>query len=511
MFKVLKSKKLLLQCQSTRIKGAYEMDIQYKLCTLVVCSLLAGCNSGGGSDPESASDQILADLINRKGLTATPMSGKTPPASDEPIVVLGKRLFFSKSLSGNRDTACVTCHHPQLGGGDNLSLPIGVDAAVPDLLGPGRVHRSGTPESDGGPTVPRNAPTTFNIAAWNTFLFHDGRVEGQEDGAIRTPDMPIKQGDPLAGKNLVQAQARFPFTSKEEMKGFAHDDKNNQQIREFLAQRLGGYGDGHADDPLPDSGYWLRQFRAGFNQPTASADELITEQNISFAIGEYQRSQVFVTTPWQRYVQGDSQALSDSAKRGALLFLQDTKEGGVGCSTCHSGDFFTDEGFHNIAIPQLGRGKGDGDGSEDFGRFRETGDEQDKFAFRTPSLLNVEMTGPWGHTGAYTSLEGIVKHHLKPQQAISDYDVGQLTQVGTQNLDKLQDNTQAALDHSNFALRNLKYSNQEVSDLVSFLKALTDPCTKDTACLAPWILDSSDDPDPNGDQLEAIISFVFNQ
>ena len=490
------------------------MDVTYKLCTILLCSLLAGCNSGGETkkQPQTINDneKKLAGLIKQKGLTATPMAGKMIPANDTPMVVLGKRLFYSKSLSGSQDVACVTCHHPHLGGGDNLSLPIGVDAVVvsdtEDLLGPGRSHKADAEGFDGGPPVPRNAPTTFNTAGWNTFLFHDGRVERKEDDGIRNPDVSFGETDPLAGENLLHAQARFPVTSKEEMKGFAHNDKDNQEIREFLAQRLGGYGAGNAAEPLPNPGYWLEKFRVAFEQPTGSAEALITEQNISLAIGEYQRSQVFVTTPWQKYVQGDTQAISDSAERGALLFMQDIKDGGFGCASCHSGDFFTDEGFHNIAMPQLGRGKGDADGSGDFGRFRETQDESNKFAFRTPSLLNVEVTGPWGHSGAYTTLKDVIKHHLNPQDAVSNYDASQLSQAGVQNLDKLSANTQAALDHSNFALSNLKFTDQHVDDLVSFLKALTDPCTKDAACLEPWTLDNDDDPDPNGDQLKAIIA-----
>lgn len=468
----------------------------------LICSLFAGCNGSTNSPSQSnrlSNTEQLDELVKQKGLTADPMQGKNLPSSDESVVVLGKRLFFSKSLSGNRDTACVTCHHPMLGGGDDLSLPIGVDAVVADLLGPGRVHDAEAEAYDGGPTVPRNAPTTLNIAGWNNFLFHDGRTERLEDDSLRTPDVSFNSPDPLAGQNLVQAQARFPVTSPEEMKGFEHEDKDNQQIREFLAQRLGGYGNGIG--LLSNTAYWLDQFRTTFNQPLATAESLVTEQNISFAIGEYQRSQVFTASPWKQYVEGDNTALSDAEKRGALLFLASENDGGLGCSNCHSGDFFTDEGFHNIGIPQLGRGKGDGDGSGDFGRFRETADEIDKFAFRTPSLLNVEVTGPWGHSGAYTTLEDIVRHHLQPQDAVNNYDVGQLTQIGIQNLDKLQINTQEALDHSNFALTEQQYNNQNIADLVSFLKALTDPCTQDSNCLAPWILDENDDPDPNGDQL----------
>lgn len=101
---------------------------------------------------------------------------------------------------------------------------------------------------------------------------------------------------------------------------------------------------------------------------------------------------------------------------------------------------------------------------EDFGRFRETKLALDKFAFRTPSLLNVEMTGPWGHSGAYTSLEAVVRHHMKPQNSVTNYDVGQLRQVGLQHLDKVQTNTQKALDHSNFSLRDQSLAMYDKGD-----------------------------------------------
>ena len=442
------------------------MDVTNKLLACLALIFIAGCNSSPHSNSYSNSTpgKQLDSLIKSHGLTGTPVSSSAIPSINDPIAQLGKRLFFSKSLSGNEDTACVSCHHPQLGGGDNLSLPIGVDAVVAELLGPGprgglgRLHRTGAADFDGGPTVPRNAPTTFNIAFWNTFMFHDGRIEKNADNSIRTPDVAHGTGDPNAGQNLVQAQARFPLTSKEEMKGFAHEDKNNQGFREFIAQRLGGYGAGA--DPLRNNVYWLDKFRVAFKQPLASAESLITEKNIAFAIGEYQRSQRFIATPWRHYVRGNHSALSASAKRGAVLFMKSKKHGGADCASCHSGDFFTDEAFHNIGMPQMGRGKGDGAGKEeDFGRFRETKLAVDKFAFRTPSLLNVEMTGPWGHTGAYTTLESVVRHHLEPHHSVANYDEGKLNQTGIQHLAKLDDNTKKALNYYNFALKFRKRIN----------------------------------------------------
>ncbi len=467
---------------------------------LLALSSLVSCNNSN-SNITSTSDAQLKQVIASRGLTGNPITTNTPSISSKEAQ-LGMELFYSKSLGGDRDSACVTCHHPTLGGGDNLTLPIGTEAETPDLLGPGRVQLQSGTNYDAGPTVPRNAPTTFNLAAWKKALFHDGRVESLGASGIRTPDSAFGTVDAKGGENLAQAQARFPVTSPEEMKAFNNNDKDNQQMRDFLAQRLGGYGAGAG--VLQDTDFWLNKFRTVFNSPSGSASELITEQNISFLIGEFERSQVFVDTPWKSYVDGDTTAISEDAKKGALLFFSTKEDGGANCSSCHSGDFFTDEAYHNLAMPQIGRGKGDGnDGSNDFGRFRETKQESDKFAFRTPTLTNVEVTGPWTHAGSYTSLSNVIKHHLDPQSAIDNYDINQLTQQGIQT-GNMQANTQLAIDSANFESIDTTLTDTQVGYLVTFLKTLTDPCVKDRQCLSSWILDPEVNNDPNGDQLNAV-------
>jgi cytochrome c peroxidase len=427
------------------------------------------------------------------------------------------RLFFSKSLSGDRDVACVTCHHPVLGGGDHLSLPVGVGAEYPNLIGEGRAHDSTAIHYDGGPTVPRNAPTTFNVAAWDKVLFQDGRLEslgktakaGGNDGlGIRTPVMAFNVADSMAGASLSIAQARFPITAPAEMKGFNLNTTNKQIVRAYLASRLGGFAAGAGK--LKNTNYWLKQFRIAFMKPTAAAEYLITEQNIAIVLSEYERSQAFTYSPWRRYIEGDHQAISETAKQGALLFFRTKKQGGANCASCHQGDLFSDEGFHNIAMPQIGRGKKDGETkTSDFGRFRETKDENDKYAFRTPSLLNSEVTGPWSHAGAYTDLKAIIQHHLNPQTAMNNYDFNQLKQIGIKNLDKMQTNTQAALDKlaldrslGKNVIELINLSDQQVDSLVTFLKTLTDPCVKDRKCIAKWLPPLNEDP--NGDQLDAV-------
>ncbi len=484
------------------------------LCLLGVAASSATAFAGqtDGEQDKNKLNMALRNIIQQQGLTGNPLLNREVPNISDAKAQLGMDLFFSKTLGGDHDSACVACHHPVLGGGDNLSLPIGVESDQPDLLGPGRSNVNAVHNAEGGPPVPRNAPTTFNVVAWDKFQFHDGRLEslGKTPGAngadgmgIRTPDSPLGVADPLAGNNLVHAQARFPVTSNEEMKGFDHGDYTNQTIRELLAGRLGGYGD--ESQVLFDVDYWSNKFRAVLDDYQSPAEELVTEQNVSMMISEYERSQAFVDTPWKRYVEGDDSAISRQAKKGALLFFRSSSEGGANCSSCHSGDFFTDESFHNVAMPQIGPGKGDGeDGSKDFGRARETGLEVDMFAFRTPSLVNVEVTGPWSHAGAYTSLTAVVKHHLTPRRAIRNYDEQQLGQEGIRNLELMRSNTLEAYRADNFALQRVDLTNRQVGFIVEFLKSLTDPCTKDRECLGQWIPNANEPGDPNGDQLNAI-------
>jgi cytochrome c peroxidase len=490
---------------------------------------LSACGSGSESnksddknDPDpptsrNLNDIALRSIITLNNLTGNALKNRAISHIESAKAQLGMRLFFSKSLSGDRDVACVTCHHPVFGGGDNLSLPVGVGSQHPNLLGKGRTHSHAAIHYDGGPTVPRNAPTTFNIAAWDKVLFHDGRIEslgktanaGGDDGlGIRTPVVAFNVADPMAGANLTIAQTRFPLVAAGEMRGFTINTTDKQLVRNYLASRLGGFAAGAGK--LTNTDYWLQQFRTAFMKPTASAEEIITEQNIAILLSEYERSQAFTHSLWRQYVEGANQAISEDAKQGALLFFRTQAQGGANCASCHQGDLFSDESFHNIAMPQIGRGKNNGATlTSDFGRFRETKDENDKYAFRTPSLLNIEVTGPWSHTGSYTSLKAVVQHHLNPQTAVNNYDINQLKQVGIQNLDKIQINTQAALDKlvldrslGKDVIQDITLSNQQVNYLVIFLKTLTDSCVKDRACLAKWIPPLNEDP--NGDQLDAV-------
>jgi cytochrome c peroxidase len=254
---------------------------------------------GGNRTPQNGArntDQQLRNLIVQRGLSGDPSKGRNLPGINSPLAQLGKTLFFSKSLGGGFDTTCVSCHHPALGGTDNLSLSVGVDAELPDLLGVGRI------DNDGLPLVPRNAPTIFNIGFWDRGLFWDSRVErllGESgtngNGAgIRTPDSPFGIADDQAGDNLVMAQARFPMTSSAEIKteGF-ENGSDNDAIRSHLAARIGNYGSGEGE--LPPN-MWIEAFQNIYGV-SQSVEVLVSVDNIVRAISESQRSMVFIDSP----------------------------------------------------------------------------------------------------------------------------------------------------------------------------------------------------------------------
>ena len=485
-------------------------------------SLITLISCGGSSDEQNdavGDDAELRNIIQTLGLTGDPTIGRTLPDINDPLPQLGKLLFFSKSLGGDFDSACVTCHHPTLGGTDNLALPVGTGAVNANLLGEGRTHQEGLP------LVPRNSPTVFNIAFNDSGLFWDSRVEslGKEFGAngadsgIRTPDTPLGTSDIAAGENLTTAQARFPVTSTEEMKGDTFENgSTGDEVREHLAARIGNYGIGTGE---LSTNLWLNEFQTAFAS-TESAENLITFDNIAHAIGEYERSMIFVDNPWKAYVDGNNNALTEQQKEGAILFFTSIDEDGGGCFMCHSGDAFSDGLHHTIAFPQIGPGKGDGN-NDDFGRERETNNANDRYKFRTPSLLNVAVTAPFGHAGAYDSLQEVLAHYNNPGDTADDYfdDGGwcQLAQFQSINncaslYPDAEDNTELALDklqrerrQNTTLFENINLNGNERAAIVAFLQALTDPCVEDRQCLADWIADPTT-TGPDAQQLNGIDS-----
>jgi cytochrome c peroxidase len=229
-------------------------------------------------------------------------------------------------------------------------------------------------------------------------------------------------------------------------------------------------------DRLVGNGGGLVSGFAGYRQLFAAAyPELGPGDGFDFthaarAIAAYVRtSWTSLSSPFDRYLTGDNSTLTDSQKRGGLLFV-----GKGRCVGCHSGPLFTDGRFHVLAVPQIGPGVlASGD---DYGLEGVTGNRTDRYAFRTPGLRNVALTGPWMHDGSLTSLEEVVRHHLDPAAALANYD-GSL--VSPELLSTVE--TGRAGDGDRVGMLDPLLSDPaplaagEVADLTAFLRSLTDP------------------------------------
>jgi cytochrome c peroxidase len=124
----------------------------------------------------------------------------------------------------------------------------------------------------------------------------------------------------------------------------------------------------------------------------------ISLDTIAKAIAAYERTMEPGTAPFDRWVEGDESAISDSAKRGFVLFNSKTT-----CFACHTGWRFTDDKFHDIGVSKSDRGRGNA--------LKE--DEAAQFAFKTPTLRSVALRPPYMHDGSSAALLDVVRHYEK--------------------------------------------------------------------------------------------------
>ncbi len=389
-----------------------------------------------------------------------------PPAefaeTDPARVELGHLLFYDPILSGNQAVACATCHHPRFGTSDGVSLSLGDGA---NGLGPAR---AADPENLPEQRIPRNAPALFNLGATEfTHMFHDGRLEADptRPNGIRTP-----LGDAMAEgfDSVLSAQAMFPVLSPDEMAGHYSENPISQAVRMGHLSLAGGAWDQIAERvaDVPD-------YRARFDEVLGPGAP-IHFTDISNVIADFIRFEWRADrSPFDLYLAGEAE-LPQAAERGMTLFY-----GAAGCADCHAGRFQTDHDFHAIAMVQIGPGKAARfeNHARDEGRMHVTGDPADAYAFRTPSLRNVALTAPYGHAGAYATLEAVVRHHLNPVTALTTYDRSQAilpALPGAEDWRILDDPAEMAAIVAANELAPVALSDPQIADLIAFLQALTD-------------------------------------
>lgn len=407
--------------------------------------------------PETAAlAATVRQLATAQGIIAVPRAAPVRPE----LMHLGQALAFDKVLSGNRDISCMTCHLAGASTVDQRSLAIGQGATG---LGLARVHPQNA-------FVHRSAPPLFNLHAMKTLTW-DGRVFLDAKGSVHTPQTSLLVSERAALEfGPLSALPMFPVLSRPEMRGTGGNElaaiADNQPRRtwRFLMMRLGA----------------IPEYRAMFE--AAYPGQRFDDMNFAHAgnaMGAWIAG-AFASTnsPWDRFLAGRDDALTDQQLRGAQAFL-----GAAKCSMCHNGPLLSDGKFHNVAVPQVGPGFGNGlDGHDDFGRMRVTNNPLHRYQYRTPPLRNVELTGPYGHDGAIVALRDWVDHYNGSDVKLRAYSPTQLEPLLQTTLQPTATDILATRDNR---LKRLPLTPATVDDITEFLKSLTDPGARDLTRVVP--------------------------
>jgi cytochrome c peroxidase len=266
----------------------------------------------------------------------------------------------------------------------------------------------------------------------------------------------------------VSALALFPVLSRSEMRADAGNelaqipDDRPDLIWGALMHRLGQ----------------IREYRRMFERAyPGQRFENMTFAHASNAIAGFLVEKFsFNNSPWDRFLAGSNRALNTVQLQGAKNFMS------ARCSICHNGPALTDNQFHNVAVAQLGPGEGDGDGHDDFGRMRETGNAAERYAFRTPPLRNVELTAPFGHDGAIVDLQAFVDHYSESDIKLRAYDGNQLEVALRPTVLQTFEQILASRDT---LLNGVVFPAEVVEQVTEFMKALTDPAARDLRRVTP--------------------------
>ena len=408
------------------------------------CLLLISCEDT--EDYEIARSELdiqLDDLLEQranglgKGFFILPESDDFSSIPQDPLnplntykVALGQFLVHETAAGGipkmdqmEGTYSCASCHPVASSFYAGVRQGVGESGIGFGFAGEGR-RIDLTMPLDSVDLQPVRPPTLLNVAYQETALWN-GML-----GAT----------GPNAGTESRWAAAGIPENSLGfqgvEMQGLVGQTTHRLKINEEF---------------INDNGYrWL--FNKAF-EDVAEADRY-TPQNAALAIAAFNRTLLASRSPWQYYLKGDFNALSDREKRGAIVFADKGQ-----CMNCHTGPALKDQEFHAF-------GFGHFDDTIDAvvlddagfdtvkkGRGGFTGNSVDDYKFKTPTLYNLKDAGFYGHGSTFSSIEEVVRY---------------------KNSTTLQDNNAASNIATEMGSMNL--TEEEISDLVFFIKnSLYDP------------------------------------
>jgi cytochrome c peroxidase len=343
-------------CNKFKISFIMKKQLIIILVLSSIC-FIGSCSQNAPEQKKTNSKSIPDDITV---LSALPIEVPYPP--DNPITenkaALGKLLFYDPILSGNKDVACASCHHPEYGFGESLEISIGVNGN-----GLGNMRNFKLPNDI--PFVKRNSQTIINTA------FNGISNNGQVD-AINAPmfwDLRVKS---------LELQSLEPIKAFEEMRG--HSYAENDALEKVLNR-------------LKQINEYQLLFTNAFGSRNA-----ITKENLAKAIATYERTIISNHSRFDEYMRNNQniiprKTLSQSEVEGMNIFLKS------GCSKCHNGPMFSDYKTHTMGVVDNEKLRQADEGYEK------------KNAFRTPSLRNLRFTYPYMHNGKIGTIKEVLEFY----------------------------------------------------------------------------------------------------
>lgn len=361
------------------------------------------------SDPNSplgSGDNNNLNVLDNRGLPLNIIDPSDNLTSNDKVE-LGRLLFWDPVLSGEQDVACATCHHPQFGYSDGRDLPIGVGGVG---LGPNRFDGA----NDDIGVAGRNSPSIINTA-----------FNGLEIGQTYLPEAAPMFWDNRS--ESLETQALLPLHSFEEMRGHAFSEAETLPT---LIARL---------QNIPE---YQNRFQTVFGDTNP-----INADNIGRAIAAFERSVVANNSPFDRYARGDEDAMTAQQIDGMQRFDQ------VGCNNCHTGPMFSDFELHVLAVPD--------NQALDFSDEGANG----TYAFRTPTLRNLNVTQPYFHSGVAGNLGTVLNFYRRIQNGNGGGGGGNGNLTPNPNVNGNQ------IDQE---IRQLNLGNNDIQPIIAFIGALND-------------------------------------
>ncbi|MBN8790526.1 MAG: hypothetical protein J0I84_25890 [Terrimonas sp.] len=311
--------------------------------------IVDGCKSPKEEGKPVKSKSVADDFGKIDALPLEYKSPKDNPSTPEKIE-LGRLLFYDPILSGGKDVACATCHHPEFGYAESLELSIGVN-------GKGLGERRAFNRHNDIPFTKRNAQSLLNVA-----------FNGIDNDGNYIPEEAPMFWD-LRAKGLEE-QATFPVKTLEEMRG--HSFKEDSIANE-VAKRV---------DKIPE---YKQLFKKNFPEC-----ETVTIAYITKALAAFERSLVANNSRFDKYMRGEKNALSARELDGMKEFIK------AGCARCHSGPMLSDFKLHVLGVQENEKNLVPDSGYNN------------THAFRTPTLRNLRVTRPYMHSGKIQTLDNVM-------------------------------------------------------------------------------------------------------